>query len=253
MLQSVVEKWPKGRLKPDREVQVPRPVVLKQPKGYLRGHLWNQEKSNWEINRSNMVLQKFYFGKSCACGVGWVAKQYAAPGMGAAPAVAPLGQDPRTGVGGVVVSAPGAWPSSLCRTATPKYRLGHLGLTPGWAPCLRVRLRSYINSPFLSWVSLCCCPSWVCLAVFFLILPSFPTPNWCKLSHVWKQTAASARLSISQSHLPPSAFLYFFRCTDCPVVSWSLEVSDLQPSCFRVSITKTVRPGKNWDRRDTLG
>lgn len=47
-----------------------------------------------------MVLQKFYFGKSCACGVGWVAKQHAAPGMGAAPAVAPLGQDPRTGAGG---------------------------------------------------------------------------------------------------------------------------------------------------------
>lgn len=54
-----------------------------------------------------MVLQKFYFGKSCACGVGWVAKQYAALGMGAAPAVAPLGHDPQTGVV-VVVSAPGA-------------------------------------------------------------------------------------------------------------------------------------------------
>lgn len=44
---------------------------------------------------------------------------------------------------------------------------------------------------------------------FLLILTSFPVPHWCKLPHVWKQTVASARLSIAQSHLPLSLFTYY--------------------------------------------
>lgn len=76
----MVEKCPKGRLKPSA-VQVPRPVVPKQPKGCLKGHLWNQEKSNQETIRSNMVFQKFGFGKTHVGGVGWVGKCCSALGI----------------------------------------------------------------------------------------------------------------------------------------------------------------------------
>lgn len=254
-----MEKCPNGRLKPDQAVQISRSVVLKQPKCGLRGYLWNQKNSNWEVNRLNTVLQKFVFGQSDACGVGWVVKQCCsgdrAEGMGAAPTLTLWGRTHRLGES--LLQEPPLPPCTRQQLQNISWGSWiwpwkkHSARGSGWD------LLSFLESLYAV----------VPLGFFNLpplllphppppapaILPSFPVPNWCKLPHTWKQTAASARLDISQSHLPLSVFTYFFRCTVCPVVSWSLEMSHLCVTHFRVGVTKTVRPGKNCGRKDTLG
>lgn len=206
------------------------------------------------------MLQKFVFGKPCARGVGWVAKQYAAlgtgqRGWGQPPPWLPWGRTHKLG---------GLWSRSLTfllmQDSNSKTSSGALGSDP-WTrtmPIGQAEVIYKLSFPLLSLFMLVCLLGFGLWFVFFffLILTSFPVPNWYKLPHVWKRTVASARLGISQSHLPLSVFMYFFRCTVCPVVSQSLEVSHLQPSClthFRGSITKTLRPGKNRGRKDTLG
>lgn len=157
----------------------------------------------------------------------------------------------------------GVWSRSLTfllvQDSNSKTSSGALGSDP-WKrtmPIGQVEVIYKLSFPLLSLFMLVCLLGFgLWFGFFSLILTSFPVPNWCKLPHVWKRTAASARLGISQSHLPLSVFTYFFRCTVCPAVSQSLEVSHLQPSCltrFRGSITKTLRPGKNRGRKDTLG
>lgn len=154
----MVENCLKGRLKP-LAVQVPRLVVPKQLKGCLGGHLWNQEKSNQEIIRSNMVLQKFCFGKTHAGGVGWVGKCCSALGIRQRGWRQPLLWHP--------------WNRTLHRAETPKENWDtqdwcldeHSTRGAGWG---------HTETLISSLVSLCCWTSWTFRVWFFsLILPSF--------------------------------------------------------------------------------